>query len=260
MEERDKSVKKRGKKVIVEVLKKKCVEVFFFKQKSAYDVLVNDWSSDVCSSDGKVMPATEPLVAEIGNRVWVRYGNLSAMDHHPIHLHGYNFKIIGSDGGFAPDPSVLMPETTVLVPVGAAKVIEFIANNPGDWVFHCHMTHHTINQMGPKFPNMLGVEIDDFDEKIQALLPGYKTFGLTGLHDMTQSSFPIPSDSIPTLGYESHFGKTVFGGMANLLKVREKTDNYKDPGPYLFPKNTSAAPATESDLMRDKITLPKRKT
>ena len=50
----------------------------------------------------------------------------------------------------------LLPETTVLVQVGSAKVIEFVADNPGDWLFHCHMTHHTMNQMGHDFPNMVG--------------------------------------------------------------------------------------------------------
>lgn len=210
---------------------------------------------NVLTMNGKVMPATEPLVAEIGNTVWVRYGNLSAMDHHPIHLHGYSFKIIGSDGGWAADKAVLLPETTVLVPVGAAKVIEFLANNPGDWIFHCHMTHHTMNQMGHNFPNMVGMEIGDFQKKMQKLIPGYKVLGTTGMNDMTQSGMPIPPNSIPMLGYDSSFGKTVLGGMANILRVREKTDHYKDPGPYAFPRGSMAAPATKADLLRDHIDL-----
>lgn len=203
--------------------------------------------------NGKVMPATEPLVAELGDTVWVRYGNLSAMDHHPIHLHGYSFKIIGSDGGWAENKSVLLPETTVLVPVGSAKVIEFLADNPGDWIFHCHMTHHTMNQMGHAFPNMVGMEVGNFDEKVRALIPGYMTMGTTGMLDMTKTGMPIPSNSIPMLGYDGPFGQTVFGGMANILRVREKTDNYQDPGPYPFPRGSIAGPATQGDLLRDEI-------
>lgn len=199
------------------------------------------------------MPATEPLVAELGDTVWVRYGNLSAMDHHPIHLHGYSFKIIGSDGGWAENKSVLLPETTVLVPVGSAKVIEFLADNPGDWIFHCHMTHHTMNQMGHAFPNMVGMEVGNFDEKVRALIPGYMTMGTTGMLDMTKTGMPIPSNSIPMLGYDGPFGQTVFGGMANILRVREKTDNYQDPGPYPFPRGSIAGPATQGDLLRDEI-------
>lgn len=210
---------------------------------------------NVLTMNGKVMPATEPLVAELGDTIWVRYGNLSAMDHHPIHLHGYSFKIIGSDGGWAENKSVLLPETTVLVPVGAAKVIEFLADNPGDWIFHCHMTHHTMNQMGHEFPNMVGMEVGDFDEKVRTLIPGYMTMGTTGMRDMTKTGMPIPSNSIPMLGYDGPFGQTVFGGMANILRVREKTDNYQDPGPYSFPRGSIAAPATQGDLLRDGIVL-----
>ncbi len=208
---------------------------------------------NVLTMNGKVMPATEPLVAELGDTVWIRYGNLSAMDHHPIHLHGYSFKIIGSDGGWAEDKEVLLPETTVLVPVGAAKVIEFVANNPGDWVFHCHMTHHTMNQMGHEFPNMLGMYIGDFDEKVRTLIPGYMTMGTTGMQDMTKTGMPIPKNSIPMLGFDGPFGQTVLGGMTNILRVREKTDHYNDPGPYPFPRGSIAAPATQGDLLRDGI-------
>ncbi|NGX51519.1 MAG: Copper resistance protein A [Chlamydiae bacterium] len=218
------------------------------------DTLKMDFN--ILTMNGKVMPATEPLVAELGDRVWIRYGNLSAMDHHPIHLHGYSFKIIGSDGGWAKDRSVLLPETTVLVPVGTAKVIEFLADNPGDWIFHCHMTHHTMNQMSNEFPNMVGMEIGDFDKRVRTLIPGYRTMGTTGMRDMTKTGLPIPKNSIPMLGYDGPFGQTVFGGMANILRVRAKTDNYRDPGPYFFPRGSIAAPATQGELQRDGI-IPK---
>ncbi|MCK4934053.1 MAG: multicopper oxidase domain-containing protein, partial [Simkaniaceae bacterium] len=142
---------------------------------------------------------------------------------------------------------------TVLVPVGAAKVIEFLANNPGDWIFHCHMTHHTMNQMGHEFPNMVGMEIGGFDEKVRTLIPGYMTMGTTGMCDMTKTGMPIPKNSIPMLGYDGPFEQTILGGMANILRVREKTDDYKDPGPYAFPRGSISAPATQGDLLRDKI-------
>lgn len=235
-----------------------------------FSIMLHEWSIDVGTArpnplemtdfniltmNGKVMPATEPLIARLGDTVWIRYGNLSAMDHHPIHLHGYNFKIIGTDGGWAADKSVLIPETTVLVPAGAVKVTEFVANNPGDWVFHCHMTHHIMNQMGHQFPNMLGMDVGDLDTKIQQLIPGYMTMGTTGMHDMTESGMPIPPNSIPMLGFDGQFGNTVLGGMANILRVRENIDSYEeDPGPYHFPEGTVAAPATEEQLRNNGIT------
>ena len=96
-----------------------------------------------------------------GQRVRVRIGNLSPMDHHPIHLHGYQFKITETDAGEIPQ-SAQWPETTVLVPVGSTRTIEFVANAPGDWAMHCHMTHHVMNQMGHGVPNLIGVEISNF--------------------------------------------------------------------------------------------------
>ena len=208
---------------------------------------------NVLTMNGKAMPSTEPLVAKLGDRVWVRYGNLSAMDHHPIHLHGYAFKIIGTDGGWARDKSKLLPETTVLVQVGSAKVIEFVADNPGDWLFHCHMTHHVMNQMGHDFPNMIGVDASGLDEKIRELLPGYMTMGTAGMRDMTKTGMPLPDNSIPMLGYTGQFGQTVLGSMANILMVREDIDNYAYPGPYEFPVGTVSRKALPEEMMSDGI-------
>src|SRR5690606_41896838 len=61
-----------------------------------------------------------------------RCGNLSAMDHHPIHLHGYAFRVTETDGGPIPTAGQ-WPETTVLVPTGATRTVEFEADAPGDW-------------------------------------------------------------------------------------------------------------------------------
>lgn len=246
---REKDPEKRPDRDFVMMLHEMNVEI----GTSRPNTLKTDFN--ILTMNGKAMPATDPLVAELGDRVWIRYGNLSAVDHHPIHLHGYSFKIIGSDGGWAKDPSVLLPETTVLVPVGAAKVIEFTANNPGDWLLHCHMTHHTMNQMSHTFPNMLGMDIGDFDERMRQLIPGYKTLGTNGMHDMTKSGLPLPPNSIPMLGFTGQFGKTLLGGMANILRVRKKTDNYKDPGPYAFPRGSVASPASQGELERDGIML-----
>src|SRR4029450_4452989 len=123
---------------------------------------------------------TAPLVAALGERVRVRLGNLSATDHHPIHLHGYRFRITETARGRLPEAGQ-WPETTVLVPVGSTRTIEFVADAPGDWAFHCHMTHHVMNQMGHEFPTMVGGKRGDLDTKLQSLLPGYMTMGHTGM-------------------------------------------------------------------------------
>ncbi len=95
--------------------------------------------------DGKVGPATTPLVVRQGNRVRIRMVNMG-MDHHPIHLHGHTFVVTGSEAGRQPE-STWGPGNTVLVGVAQARDIEFVANNPGDWMIHCHLPHHMMNSM-----------------------------------------------------------------------------------------------------------------
>lgn len=95
--------------------------------------------------NGKAGPAITPLIVRLGERVRVRLINLG-MDHHPIHLHGNTFYVTGTEAGRAPE-SAWRPENTELVGVAQARDVEFVANNPGDWMLHCHLPHHMMNQM-----------------------------------------------------------------------------------------------------------------
>jgi Cu/Ag efflux protein CusF len=95
--------------------------------------------------NGKTGPATTPMLVKVGERVRIRLVNLG-MDHHPIHLHGVQFVVTGSEGGRQPE-STWAPGNTVLVGVAQARDVEFVAKYPGDWMFHCHMPHHNMNQM-----------------------------------------------------------------------------------------------------------------
>lgn len=95
--------------------------------------------------NGKSAPATTPLIVRHGERVRIRLINLG-MDHHPIHLHGHQFVVTGTEGGRQPE-STWGPANTVLVGVAQARDVEFVANNPGDWMLHCHLPHHMMNQM-----------------------------------------------------------------------------------------------------------------
>ncbi|MGE0406181.1 MAG: multicopper oxidase family protein [Candidatus Korobacteraceae bacterium] len=95
--------------------------------------------------NGKSGPATTPLIAKLGDRVRIRLANMG-MDHHPIHVHGHTFAVTGTEGGRQAE--VLWgPKNTVLVGVAEAYDIEFVANNPGDWMLHCHLPHHMMNSM-----------------------------------------------------------------------------------------------------------------
>ena len=118
--------------------------------------------------NGKAGPASTPLIVRQGDRVRIRFVNLS-MNHHPMHLHGHTFYVTGTEGGRIPE-TAWWPGNTVLVGVAQARDVEFIADNPGDWMLHCHLPHHMMNSManqaGPMtrmagFPGGKGLRGDD---------------------------------------------------------------------------------------------------
>lgn len=204
--------------------------------------------------NGKVFPGTAPLVAKMNERVRIRIGNLSAMDHHPFHVHGYAFRVTETDGGEIPE-AAQWPETTVLVSVGQTRNIEFVADNPGDWAMHCHMTHHTMNQMGHGLPNMVGVDPAAIDRRVASLVPGYMTMGTDGMGEMGKHAthMDMPENSIPMVGAQGPYSYIGMGGMFTILKIREQLKSYADPGWYAPPGGTAVGPATVAQLKRDGI-------
>lgn len=207
---------------------------------------------NVLTFNGKAFPGTEPLVAKTGQRVRIRVGNLSQMSHHPVHLHGYQFRIVETDGGQIPE-SAQQRETTVLTPTGSTRAIEFVADAPGDWALHCHMTHHVMNQMGHGIPNMIGVESGDVERKIQKLIPDFGLVGQRGMggHGEHMQHMKLPKNSIPMKGGPGPFGYIDMGGMFTILKVRDEGGDYSDPGWYENPKGTVATAATAEELKGD---------
>jgi hypothetical protein len=95
--------------------------------------------------NGRSAPATTPMIIKQGERVRIRMVNLG-MDHHPIHIHGHQFYVTGTEGGRIPE-SAWFPGNTVLMGVAQARDIEFDATYPGDWMLHCHLPHHMMNNM-----------------------------------------------------------------------------------------------------------------
>jgi manganese oxidase len=211
---------------------------------------MNDFN--VLTFNGKAFPATESLAAEKGDLVRIRLANLGPMDHHPIHLHGHTFQVVATDGGTIPPPA-RRPDTTVLVPVGSTRTIEFVADNPGDWPLHCHMTHHVMNQMGHESPNLIGADMRGVDAKLGRVVPGYMTMGQAGMAEMSTMQMPQPKNSISMVGGKGPHGVIDMGGMFTLLKVRDKLAG--DPGWYNAPKPTIASEASTADLTRDGIKL-----
>ncbi|MDQ6839058.1 MAG: multicopper oxidase domain-containing protein [Actinomycetota bacterium] len=83
-----------------------------------------------------------PMVISKGDRVRIRLYNASNLAH-SMHLHGHDMVLVSKNGH--PVPKVT--ETTQNVAPGDFFEIEFTADNPGNWVFHCHVPHHTSNKM-----------------------------------------------------------------------------------------------------------------
>lgn len=209
---------------------------------------------NVLTMNAKAFPGTSPLVAKLGEKIRIRFGNLSPMDHHPIHLHGFQFRITDTDGGHIAE-SAQWPETTVLVPVGSTRVIEFTADEPGDWAMHCHMSHHVMNQMGHGTPNMIGVDSGGVDSQVRRLLPAYMTMGQTGMGDMGDMHMPAPPNSVPMLGAPGPWDYITMGGMFTILKVRKGITDYSDPGWYTIPPGTQAVRATQEQLRASDIDI-----
>jgi hypothetical protein len=198
---------------------------------------------DLWTFNSKVFPAIDPLVARTGERVRVRVGNLS-MWNHPIHMHGVQFEVTGSDGGRWPD-RLWRPESTEIVGVGQTRDLEFTAV-PGDWAFHCHMAHHTMNAMGHDVPNVLGVDQSGIDREIRKILPGYMAMGEHGMaeHQMhvDMGHHSGPPNTLPMMAGKGPYGNLEMGGMFTVIKVRDDlaSGDYSDPGWYRSPEGTVA--------------------
>ncbi|MFZ5555496.1 MAG: multicopper oxidase family protein [Pseudomonadota bacterium] len=190
--------------------------------------------------NSRVFPGIDPMVARKGDRVRIRIGNLT-MTSHPIHLHGHEFVVTGTDGGWTP-PGSRWPEVTVDVAVGQMRAIEFEATDPGDWAFHCHKSHHTMNAMGHDVPTMIGVDHKDVADKINKLLPEYMSMGDKGMADMGEMEMPLPDNTLPMMTGTGPFGAIEMGGMFTTVKIREglARNDYKDPGWYKQPPGTVA--------------------
>ena len=144
------------------------------------DSMRMDWNWHTIN--GRSGPDTTPLVCRLGERVRVRLMDFSPMQHHPIHLHGHTFWLTGTEGGRIP-PSAWIPRNVSLTGVAMANDFEFIAFNPGDWIFHCHMVHHMMNHMVRQVgPRIRGSEVDDY---------------------LRASSRPVPTDPLDNPGFRT---------------------------------------------------------
>jgi hypothetical protein len=184
--------------------------------------------------------------------VRIRLGNLSPMDHHPIHLHGVNFHVTATDGGYVP-ASAQRPETTVLVPVGSTRVIELVPEESGDWAMHCHMTHHVMTQMGHGLPPLTGADMSKIDQRMRRVMPAYMTMGEKGMGNMGDMEMPIPKNSLPMRGGKGPFGTIDMGGMFTVLKVRDDPNAADPKAWYSHPTGTVPGRADAARMQADGV-------
>ena len=189
--------------------------------------------------NSRVFPGIDSLPVRQGDKVRIRVGNLT-MTNHPIHIHGHEFFVTGTDGGWTP-PASRWPEVTTDVAVGQMRAIEFVATDLGDWALHCHKSHHTMNAMGHSVPTMIGVNHRGVAEKINKIVPEYMVMGDKG-GSMGGMEMPLPDNTLPMMSGEGPFGGVEMGGMFTVLKVRkdQKRGDYSDPGWYKHPAGTVA--------------------
>ena len=192
------------------------------------------------SWNSRIFPGIDSLNVRQGDKVRIRMGNLT-MTNHPMHIHGHEMFVTGTDGGPTPRGS-RWPEVTVDIAVGQMRQLEFTADAEGDWAFHCHKSHHTMNAMGHDVPTMIGVEHRGVVSEINKLIPDYMVMGDRGMGDMAEMEMPLPDNTARMMGGDGPFGSVEMGGMFSVVKVRrdQPRGNYKDPGWYKHPPGTNA--------------------
>jgi manganese oxidase len=215
---------------------------------SAYDVEPGSMTpqvntmldQNIWTFNSRVFPGITPLVARLGERVRVRVGNLT-MTNHPIHIHGIEFEVTGTDGGPVPK-TARWPEVTSDIAVGQMRQLDFIADEPGDWAMHCHKSHHTMGAMGHGVPTMIGADHSGLVKKLQRVNPDYMVMGERGMADMGEMEMELPHNTFPMMTGTGPYGPIEMGGMFTTLKVRadQKPGDYSQPAPYVQPPGTQA--------------------
>jgi len=190
--------------------------------------------------NSRIFPGVDSLNVRHNDKVRVRIGNLT-MTNHPIHLHGHEFVVSGTDGG-PTSPGSRWPEVTTDIAVGQMRQIDFLADEEGDWAFHCHKSHHTMNAMGHNVPTLIGVDHRDVATQITDLIPDYMVMSERGMADMAEMEMPLPDNTVPMMTGDGPFGSVEMGGMFSMVKVRkdQKPGDYSDPGWFEHPEGTVA--------------------
>lgn len=94
--------------------------------------------------NGKAFPSTETIRAKVGDRIRFRFIGTNSGFIHPMHIHGGPFQIVATDGMAVPEKARIEKDTINVAPGERYDVI-WTAREPGKWLLHCHINHHTTN-------------------------------------------------------------------------------------------------------------------
>jgi FtsP/CotA-like multicopper oxidase with cupredoxin domain len=103
-----------------------------FKKKIAGNPSVDYWTVN-----GKSFPQTDPIIVQANKRYRLKFDNQSD-EAHPIHLHRHSFEL----KIFAGKPTSGVLKDVVVIPANRIVEAEFVADNPGPTLFHCHQQLH----------------------------------------------------------------------------------------------------------------------
>ena len=184
--------------------------------------------------NSRVFPGIDPLVVRRNDRVRVRIGNLT-MTNHPIHLHGHNFAVALHRRRLGAEGRALAREYRPTSRSAQMRAIEFVADNPGDWAFHCHKSHHIMNAMGHDVPTMIGVDHRGVAERINKLIPDYMLMGERGMADMGEMEMPLPDNTLPMMTGSGPFGADGDGRHVHRREGARRPRAQRLQGPGLVP-------------------------
>ena len=94
--------------------------------------------------NGRAFPATDTIPMRLGETLKVRFVGSNNGFIHPMHIHGGPFRVVAVDGQTL-EPSARYDADTINVGPGQRFDVIWKARNPGKWLIHCHIGHHTTN-------------------------------------------------------------------------------------------------------------------
>jgi FtsP/CotA-like multicopper oxidase with cupredoxin domain len=108
-----------------------------------YTLVLNDAGVGL-TLNGKSFPHTQPIIAQKGQTIRVRYMN-EGLQIHPMHLHGLPQTVFAKDGWPLPQPYKC---DTLVVGPGERWDVTVLCDEPGVWAFHCHILTHAESAHG----------------------------------------------------------------------------------------------------------------